>query len=103
MHIFGEIDAKELAYIVVVLGKSKTCTVGWHSGNLGKAWCSVLSLNSAGWQAGSRQIFCAAAWREIHFSENLYLPFRPSTDGLGPTPTRKNNLLYSESTLHMKC
>lgn len=49
MHTFGEIDAKELAYIVVVLGRSKTCTVGWQSGNPGKTWCSVLSLNSVRW------------------------------------------------------
>lgn len=103
MHIFGKIDAKELAYIVVVLGRSETCMVGWQSGNPGKTWCSVLNLNSAEWQAGSRQIFCAAAWREIHFSENLSLPFRPSTDWLRPTPIRKSNLLYSESTLHVKC
>ena len=53
-----------------------------------KSWCSILSLNLAGRQAGNGQIFYAAARRKR----------RPSTDWLRPTHMRKGNLLYTKST-----
>jgi hypothetical protein len=44
---------------------SGTFKAGWQAGNLGRRGIAALSVNSAEQQTGSRQGFCAVAWRRV--------------------------------------
>jgi hypothetical protein len=49
----------------VEAGMSGTFKAGWQAGNLGRHGIAALSVNSAEQQTGSRQGFCAVAWRRV--------------------------------------